>query len=81
MKIAVTFFRKKRKKQKIRNSYISIDTSNSINIKKYEILIVLFSSIFMVLNSTELVYLGSNIIEVKNIDVSKEKIMSLNSFL
>ena len=33
----------------------------------------------MVLNSTELVYLGSNIIEVKNIDVSKEKIMSLNS--
>ena len=79
MKIAVTFFRKKRKKQKIRNSYISIDTSNSINIKKYEILIVLFISIFMVLNSTELVYLGSNIIEVKNIDVSKEKIMSLNS--
>ena len=79
MKIAVTFFRKKRNKQKIRNSYISIDTSNSINIKKYEILIVLFISIFMVLNSTELVYLGSNIIEVKNIDVSKEKIMSLNS--
>ena len=37
MKIAVTFFRKNKKIQKIRKNYVHVDTTNSINIKKYEI--------------------------------------------
>ncbi len=79
MKIAVTFFRKDRKIQKIRKNYIHISNSNSINIKKYEILIILFITIFMVLNSENLIYLGSNLVQVKNIDISNENIISLNS--
>ena len=79
MKIAVTFFRKDRKIQKIRKNYVHISNSNSINIKKYEILIILFITIFMVLNSENLIYLGSNLVQVKNIDISNENIISLNS--
>ena len=79
MKIAVTFFRKDRKIQKIRKNYVHISNSNSINIKKYEILIILFITIFMALNSENLIYLGSNLVQVKNIDISNENIISLNS--
>ena len=79
MKIAVTFFRKDRKIQKIRKNYVHISNSNSINIKKYEILIILFITIFMFLNSDNLIYLGSNLVQVKNIDISNENIISLNS--
>ena len=61
MKVAVTFFRNKRKKyykriNDIQKKYVNINTFDSIEIKKYEILMVLFLSIFIVLNSSELVY-------------------------
>lgn len=84
MKVAVTFFRNKRKKDykrinDIQKKYVNINTFDSIEIKKYEILIVLFLSIFIVLNSSELVYLGSNISHIDNIDISKEEIVSLNA--
>lgn len=79
MKIAVTFFRKDKKIQKIRKNYVHVNTTNSINIKKYEILIILFVTVFIIFNSNNLIYLGSNIVEVKNIDISSEKIISLNS--
>lgn len=84
MKVAVTFFRNKRKKDykrinDIQKKYVNINTFDSIEIKKYEILMVLFVSIFIVLNSSELVYLGSNISHIDNIDISKEEIVSLNA--
>lgn len=84
MKVAVTFFRNKRKKDykrinDIQKKYVNINTFDSIEIKKYEILMVLFLSIFIVLNSSELVYLGSNISHIDNIDISKEEIVSLNA--
>lgn len=84
MKVAVTFFRNKRKKDykrinDIQKKYVNINTFDSIEIKKYEILMVLFLSIFIVLNSSELVYLGSNISHIDNIDISKEEIISLNA--
>lgn len=84
MKVAVTFFRNKRKKDykrinDIQKKYVNINTFDSIEIKKYEILMVLFLSIFIVLNSSELVYLGSNISHIDNIDISKEEIISLNT--
>lgn len=84
MKVAVTFFRNKRKKDykrinDIQKKYMNINTFDSIEIKKYEILMVLFLSIFIVLNSSELVYLGSNISHIDNIDISKEEIVSLNA--
>lgn len=84
MKVAVTFFRNKRKKDykrinDIQKKYVNINTFDSIEIKKHEILMVLFLSIFIVLNSSELVYLGSNISHIDNIDISKEEIVSLNA--
>lgn len=84
MKVAVTFFRNKRKKDykrinDIQKKYVNINTFDSIEIKNYEILMVLFLSIFIVLNSSELVYLGSNISHIDNIDISKEEIVSLNA--
>ena len=84
MKVAVTFFRNERKKDykrinDIQKKYVNINTFDSIEIKKYEILMVLFLSILIVLNSTELVYLGSNISHIDNIDISKEEIVSLNA--
>ena len=84
MKVAVTFFRNERKKDykrinDIQKKYVNINTFDSIEIKKYEILMVLFLSIFIVLNSSELVYLGSNISHIDNIDISKEEIVSLNA--
>lgn len=78
MKVAVTFFKKKRKINKINKKYSHIVISNSIGIKKYEIVILLFIAIFMVLNSNNLIYLASNISESEKIEISKEKIISLN---
>lgn len=78
MKVAVTFFINKRKKNNIKKKYINIKESSNINIKKYELLILLFISVIIVLNTNSLVCLGSNIVQVENIDITKEEIMSLN---
>ncbi len=78
MKVAVTFFINKRKKNIIRKKYIHINELSSLNVKKYEILILLFISVIIVLNSSSLVCLGSNIVQVENMDISKEEIISLN---
>lgn len=84
MKVAVTFFRNKRKTNKIKINEITkkhknTDYLNNISIKKYEILVILFVSVVIVLNSSNLLCLGSNISQIENIDVSKEEIISLNA--
>jgi stage II sporulation protein P len=78
MKIAVAFFNRKRKINKLKNDYLNITMSNNINIKKYEILLLLFISVIIVLNSN-LVYLSSNITPIEDLEISKEKIISFNS--
>lgn len=82
MKVAVTFFRNKRKNNgidKIKRRYIDLKFENNIDIKKYEIIFSLFIAIFFILNVSNLVYFGSNISRIDNIDISKEKIISLNA--
>lgn len=83
MKIAVTFFEKKREKkiyQRILNNkkYINLNENQIFKIKNYHILIVLLIGIVVVFNNTSVICLATNISKIKNIDITKENIIGLN---
>lgn len=83
MKIAVTFFEKKREKkiyERILNNkkYINLNENQIFKIKNYHILIVLLIGIVIVFNNTSVICLATNISKIKNIDITKENIIGLN---
>lgn len=84
MKIAVTFFEKKREK-KIYERILNNTTKNigSINtqtykIKNYHILIIVIVSIFISINYTNMVSLATNISSINFSNITKEHIIALN---
>lgn len=84
MKVAITFFRKN-KERKIFNKilkkkeYVNIMNSNVIKLKNHEILLMLLLGAILVINSNNIIYLGTNIVKVNSLDITKEKIIALNS--
>lgn len=83
MKFTVAFFKLKRKKDKKINKYVDkysyINSKDSISIKKYEIVLILFVAYLMVINCNELLCFTSNISKIENIEISKENIIALNA--
>ena len=83
MKFTVAFFKLKRRKDKKINKYVDkysyINSKDSISIKKYEIVLILFVACLMVINCNELLCFTSNISKIENIDFSKENIIALNA--
>lgn len=84
MKIAVTFFRNKRKKQNIvyhKDEHIYSNIQNQFSIKGYEMVIVLIISIYIIFNWTSIISLSSNMFRIKNIEISPSNIMAMNSLI
>ncbi len=83
MKFTVAFFKLKRRKEKKINKYVDkysyINSKDSISIKKYEIVLILFVACLMVINCNELLCFTSNISKIENIEISKENIIALNA--
>lgn len=83
MKFTVAFFKLKRRKDKKINKYVDkysyINSKDSISIKKYEIVLILFVACLMVINCNELLCFTSNISKIENIEISKENIIALNA--
>ncbi len=83
MKFTVAFFKLKRRKDKKINKYVDkysyINSKDSISIKKYEIVLILFIACLMVINCNELLCFTSNISKIENIEISKENIIALNA--
>lgn len=82
MKIAVTFFRNKRKNNTMSNhksEHIYSNIQNEFNIKIYEIAIATIVSIYIVYNFTSIISFSSNMFRIKNIDISPCKIIGINS--
>lgn len=83
MKFTVAFFKLKRRKDKKINKYVDkysyINSKDSISIKKYEIVLMLFVACLMVINCNELLCFTSNISKIENIEISKENIIALNA--
>ena len=83
MKFTVAFFKLKRRKDKKINKYVDkysyINRKDSISIKKYEIVLILFVACLMVINCNELLCFTSNISKIENIEISKENIIALNA--
>lgn len=83
MKFTVAFFKLKRRKDKKINKYVDkysyINSKDSISIKKYEIVLILFVACLMVINCKELLCFTSNISKIENIEISKENIIALNA--
>lgn len=83
MKFTVAFFKLKRRKDKKINKYVDkysyIDSKDSISIKKYEIVLILFVACLMVINCNGLLCFTSNISKIENIEISKENIIALNA--
>ena len=83
MKFTVAFFKVKRRKDKKINKYVDkysyINSKDSISIKKYEIVLILFVACLMVINCNELLCFTSNISKIENIEISKENIIALNA--
>ena len=83
MKFTVAFFKLKRRKDKKINKYVDkysyINSKDSISIKKYEIVLILFVACLMVINCNELLCFTSNISKLENIEISKENIIALNA--
>ena len=66
MKIAVTFFGKKRRKytyDKIFNNKknVSIFSSHIVKLKNYEIIVMLLFGIAVIMNSKNIIYIATNI--------------------
>lgn len=83
MKIAVTFFEKKREKkiyERIINNKkdISLNESQICKIKNYHILLVLLISIIIVFNNTNLICLATNISKIADLNITKENLIALN---
>lgn len=84
MKIAVTFFRNKRKKQKVihhKDEHIYSNIQNQFKIKAYDLVIVLLISIYIIFNWTSIISLSSNMFRIKNIDISPSKIIAMNNLV
>lgn len=82
MKIAVTFFRNKRKNNTMFNhksEHIYSNIQNEFNIKIYEIVIATIVSIYIVYNFTSIISFSSNMFRMKNIDISPSNIIGINS--
>lgn len=83
MKFTVAFFKLKRRKDKKINKYVDkysyINSKDSISIKKYEIVLILFVACLMVINCNDLLCFTSNISKIENIEISKENIIALNA--
>ena len=83
MKFTVAFFKLKRRKDQKINKYVDkysyINSNDSISIKKYEIVLILFVACLMVINCNELLCFTSNISKIENIEISKENIIALNA--
>lgn len=73
MKFTVAFFKLKRRKDKKINKYVDkysyINSKDSISIKKYEIVLILFVACLMVINCNELLCFTSNISKIENIEI------------
>lgn len=79
MKVAITFFGKKREKNKnLKDKYINLINQKTININKYQVIIILVVGIVIAFNSNNMLYLATNICNINFFKVSKEDIISLN---
>lgn len=79
MKVAITFFGKKREKNKnLKDKYINLINQKTINIDKYQVIIILVVGIVIAFNSNNMLYLATNICNINFFKVSKEDIISLN---
>lgn len=84
MKIAVTFFTNKRKKQKMirhTDEHIYNNIENQFNVKGYELFFVLIVSIYIVFNWTSIISLCSNMFRTESIEISPSNIMAMNSLV
>ncbi len=83
MKIAVTFFRNKRKKNNIvhNNEKIYYDIESEFNIKSHELVIAILISVFVIFNFDSIIALSSNMFRIKNIDISPDNIIGINSLV
>ena len=84
MKVAITFFGKKRKKEKYKNimknnKYVDILNTSVIKLKNYEILLMFFIAVILVMNINSIMYIATNIVQMQGINVTKEKIIAFNN--
>lgn len=75
MKIAVTFFNSKNKQKK---RYYSIYKDNIKISSGYILLSVVLS--LMIISNIKCIFLSTNLAQVENIEISKEKLLAMNSY-